>query len=160
MCFDVQVTDGSVIVLVPKQNSAYNISNSSTFTKSLSRYGTILFFPSPQLLTLVTNFTFIQSCSFGIIVLIGLHCCSFHFPLTENSTKQEYNGLWWTADKAPTVWRFKLRSLAVCKHSRSKCNNSELSDNNFNFLRHKDPECFIMPNNCLIVVVVQLWIML
>lgn len=35
-----QVTDGSVIALVPKQNSAYNISNSSTFTKSLSRYGT------------------------------------------------------------------------------------------------------------------------
>lgn len=34
-----QVTDGSVIALVPKQNSAYNISNSSTFTKSLSRYG-------------------------------------------------------------------------------------------------------------------------
>lgn len=38
--FVVQVTDGSVIALVPKQNSAYNISNSSTFTKSLSRYGT------------------------------------------------------------------------------------------------------------------------
>ncbi|KAF6731883.1 Plexin-A1 [Oryzias melastigma] len=35
-----QVMDGSVIALVPKQNSAYNISNSSTFTKSLSRYGT------------------------------------------------------------------------------------------------------------------------
>lgn len=35
-----QVTDGSLIALVPKQNSAYNISNSSTFTKSLSRYGT------------------------------------------------------------------------------------------------------------------------
>lgn len=34
-----QVTDGSVIALVPKQNSAYNISNSSTITKSLSRYG-------------------------------------------------------------------------------------------------------------------------
>ncbi|RXN32550.1 plexin-A1 isoform X2 [Labeo rohita] len=34
-----QVTDGSAIALVPKQNSAYNISNSSTFTKSLSRYG-------------------------------------------------------------------------------------------------------------------------
>ncbi|MGH0157268.1 UNVERIFIED_CONTAM: hypothetical protein FKN15_033323 [Acipenser sinensis] len=33
-----QVTDGSLIALVPKQNSAYNISNSSTFTKSLSRY--------------------------------------------------------------------------------------------------------------------------
>lgn len=44
MRFDVQVTDGSVIALVPKQNSASNISNSSTFTKSLSRYGTILFF--------------------------------------------------------------------------------------------------------------------
>lgn len=41
VCFHVQVTDGSVIALVPKQNSAYNISNSSTFTKSLSRYGTI-----------------------------------------------------------------------------------------------------------------------
>ena len=38
--FCMQVTDGSVIALVPKQNSAYNISNSSTFTKSLSRYGT------------------------------------------------------------------------------------------------------------------------
>lgn len=34
-----QVTDGSSVALVPKQNSAYNISNSSTFTKSLSRYG-------------------------------------------------------------------------------------------------------------------------
>nr|XP_061829776.1 plexin-A1-like isoform X2 [Nerophis lumbriciformis] len=37
-----QVTDGSVIALVPKQNSAYNISNSSTFTKSLSRYESML----------------------------------------------------------------------------------------------------------------------
>ncbi|KAL4593649.1 hypothetical protein GN956_G26421, partial [Arapaima gigas] len=36
------VTDGSVIALVPKQNSAYNISNSSTFTKSLSRYESML----------------------------------------------------------------------------------------------------------------------
>lgn len=27
------------MALVPKQTSAYNISNSSTFTKSLSRYG-------------------------------------------------------------------------------------------------------------------------
>lgn len=36
-CF--QVTDGSSVALVPKQTSAYNISNSSTFTKSLSRYG-------------------------------------------------------------------------------------------------------------------------
>ncbi len=41
VCVFMQVTDGSVIALVPKQNSAYNISNSSTFTKSLSRYGTI-----------------------------------------------------------------------------------------------------------------------
>uniref|UniRef100_A0A3P9LQN9 Plexin-A1 n=2 Tax=Oryzias latipes TaxID=8090 RepID=A0A3P9LQN9_ORYLA len=37
-----QVTDSSVIALVPKQNSAYNISNSSTFTKSLSRYESML----------------------------------------------------------------------------------------------------------------------
>ncbi|XP_035379988.1 plexin-A1b, partial [Electrophorus electricus] len=37
-----QVTDGSVMALVPKQNSAYNISNSSTFTKSLSRYESML----------------------------------------------------------------------------------------------------------------------
>ncbi|XP_028824338.1 plexin-A1-like [Denticeps clupeoides] len=37
-----QVTDGSIIALVPKQNSAYNISNSSTFTKSLSRYESML----------------------------------------------------------------------------------------------------------------------
>uniref|UniRef100_A0A4W5KTE2 Plexin A1 n=1 Tax=Hucho hucho TaxID=62062 RepID=A0A4W5KTE2_9TELE len=37
-----QVTDGSVIALVAKQNSAYNISNSSTFTKSLSRYESML----------------------------------------------------------------------------------------------------------------------
>ncbi|XP_027873927.1 plexin-A1-like isoform X1 [Xiphophorus couchianus] len=37
-----QVTDASVIALVPKQNSAYNISNSSTFTKSLSRYESML----------------------------------------------------------------------------------------------------------------------
>ncbi|XP_022533004.2 plexin-A1 [Astyanax mexicanus] len=37
-----QVTDGSVIALVPKQNSAYNICNSSTFTKSLSRYESML----------------------------------------------------------------------------------------------------------------------
>ena len=33
------MTDGSSVALVPKQTSAYNISNSSTFTKSLSRYG-------------------------------------------------------------------------------------------------------------------------
>ncbi|XP_059353725.1 plexin-A1b [Carassius carassius] len=37
-----QVTDGSAIALVAKQNSAYNISNSSTFTKSLSRYESML----------------------------------------------------------------------------------------------------------------------
>ncbi|XP_039628662.1 plexin-A1-like isoform X1 [Polypterus senegalus] len=37
-----QVNDGSIIALVPKQNSAYNISNSSTFTKSLSRYESML----------------------------------------------------------------------------------------------------------------------
>ncbi|KAF3860045.1 hypothetical protein F7725_000300 [Dissostichus mawsoni] len=37
-----KVTDGSLIALVPKQNSAYNISNSSTFTKSLSRYESML----------------------------------------------------------------------------------------------------------------------
>uniref|UniRef100_A0A4W5P4B4 Plexin-A1 n=1 Tax=Hucho hucho TaxID=62062 RepID=A0A4W5P4B4_9TELE len=37
-----QVTDGSVIALVPKQNSAYNISTSSTFTKSLNRYESML----------------------------------------------------------------------------------------------------------------------
>uniref|UniRef100_A0A8C7ZNR2 Plexin-A1 n=1 Tax=Oryzias sinensis TaxID=183150 RepID=A0A8C7ZNR2_9TELE len=37
-----QVMDGSVIALVPKQNSAYNISNSSTLTKSLSRYESML----------------------------------------------------------------------------------------------------------------------
>ncbi|XP_060691320.1 plexin-A1-like isoform X1 [Hemiscyllium ocellatum] len=37
-----QVTDGSLIALVPKQTSAYNISNSSTFTKSLSRYESML----------------------------------------------------------------------------------------------------------------------
>ncbi|XP_053704839.1 plexin-A1-like isoform X2 [Synchiropus splendidus] len=37
-----QVADGSVIALVAKQNSAYNISNSSTFTKSLSRYESML----------------------------------------------------------------------------------------------------------------------
>ncbi|CAI9601031.1 unnamed protein product, partial [Staurois parvus] len=37
-----QVIDGSSVALVPKQNSAYNISNSSTFTKSLSRYESML----------------------------------------------------------------------------------------------------------------------
>ncbi|KFR11117.1 Plexin-A1, partial [Opisthocomus hoazin] len=37
-----QVTDSSSVALVPKQNSAYNISNSSTFTKSLSRYESML----------------------------------------------------------------------------------------------------------------------
>ncbi|XP_053576814.1 plexin-A1 isoform X2 [Bombina bombina] len=37
-----QVMDGSSVALVPKQNSAYNISNSSTFTKSLSRYESML----------------------------------------------------------------------------------------------------------------------
>ncbi|XP_064422468.1 plexin-A1 [Latimeria chalumnae] len=37
-----QVTDGSIVALVPKQTSAYNISNSSTFTKSLSRYESML----------------------------------------------------------------------------------------------------------------------
>lgn len=43
-----QVTDGSLIALVPKQNSAYNISNSSTFTKSLSRYESMLRTSSPD----------------------------------------------------------------------------------------------------------------
>lgn len=34
-----QVTDGSLVALVPKQVSAYNLANSFTFTRSLSRYG-------------------------------------------------------------------------------------------------------------------------
>lgn len=34
-----QVTDGSSVALVPKQTSAYNISNCPPLTKSLSRYG-------------------------------------------------------------------------------------------------------------------------
>uniref|UniRef100_A0A8C6EY76 Plexin A1 n=1 Tax=Marmota marmota marmota TaxID=9994 RepID=A0A8C6EY76_MARMA len=40
--YQVPVTDGSSVALVPKQTSAYNISNSSTFTKSLSRYESML----------------------------------------------------------------------------------------------------------------------
>lgn len=36
---DLQVTDGSLVALVPKQVSAYNMANSFTFTRSLSRYG-------------------------------------------------------------------------------------------------------------------------
>ncbi|XP_067832342.1 plexin A3-like, partial [Heptranchias perlo] len=37
-----QVTDGSAVALVPKQISAYNIVNSFTFTRSLSRYESML----------------------------------------------------------------------------------------------------------------------
>ncbi|XP_028923456.1 plexin-A3 [Ornithorhynchus anatinus] len=37
-----QVTDGSIVALVPKQISAYNIANSFTFTRSLSRYESLL----------------------------------------------------------------------------------------------------------------------
>ncbi|XP_038638490.1 plexin A3-like [Scyliorhinus canicula] len=37
-----QVTDGSAVALVPKQISAYNIANSFTFTRSLSRYESML----------------------------------------------------------------------------------------------------------------------
>ena len=37
-----QVTDGSLVALVPKQVSAYNMANSFTFTRSLSRYGKCL----------------------------------------------------------------------------------------------------------------------
>uniref|UniRef100_A0A8B9LPK5 Plexin A3 n=1 Tax=Astyanax mexicanus TaxID=7994 RepID=A0A8B9LPK5_ASTMX len=37
-----QVTDGSVVALVQKQVSAYNIANSFTFTRSLSRYESLL----------------------------------------------------------------------------------------------------------------------
>ena len=33
------MTDGSLVALVQKQVSAYNIANSFTFTRSLSRYG-------------------------------------------------------------------------------------------------------------------------
>ena len=33
------MTDGSLVALVPKQVSAYNMANSFTFTRSLSRYG-------------------------------------------------------------------------------------------------------------------------
>ncbi|KAL0600081.1 Plexin-A4, partial [Plecturocebus cupreus] len=40
--WDCLVTDGSSVALVPKQTSAYSISNSSTFTKSLSRYESML----------------------------------------------------------------------------------------------------------------------
>lgn len=36
------MTDGSLVALVPKQVSAYNMANSFTFTRSLSRYGTCL----------------------------------------------------------------------------------------------------------------------
>nr|XP_033778727.1 plexin-A3 isoform X2 [Geotrypetes seraphini] len=37
-----QMTDGSTVALVPKQISAYNIANSFTFTRSLSRYESLL----------------------------------------------------------------------------------------------------------------------
>uniref|UniRef100_A0A8C5D0I5 Plexin A3 n=1 Tax=Gadus morhua TaxID=8049 RepID=A0A8C5D0I5_GADMO len=37
-----QVTDGSLVALVQKQVSAYNIANSFTFTRSLSRYESLL----------------------------------------------------------------------------------------------------------------------
>ncbi|XP_078062287.1 plexin A3-like, partial [Mustelus asterias] len=37
-----QMTDGSAVALVPKQISAYNIANSFTFTRSLSRYESML----------------------------------------------------------------------------------------------------------------------
>ncbi|KAM6151718.1 plexin-A3 isoform 2-T2 [Rhynchocyon petersi] len=37
-----QVTDGSLVALVPKQISAYNMANSFTFTRSLSRYESLL----------------------------------------------------------------------------------------------------------------------
>ncbi|KAG8513828.1 Plexin-A3 [Galemys pyrenaicus] len=37
-----QVTDGSLVALVPKQGSAYNMANSFTFTRSLSRYESLL----------------------------------------------------------------------------------------------------------------------
>ncbi|XP_043936201.1 plexin-A3 [Protopterus annectens] len=37
-----QVTDGSTVALIPKQISAYNIANSFTFTRSLSRYESLL----------------------------------------------------------------------------------------------------------------------
>ncbi|XP_053329094.1 plexin-A3, partial [Spea bombifrons] len=37
-----QVTDGSTVALIPKQVSAYNITNSFTFTRSLSRYESLL----------------------------------------------------------------------------------------------------------------------
>lgn len=37
-----QVTDGSLVALVPKQVSAYNMASSFTFTRSLSRYGRYL----------------------------------------------------------------------------------------------------------------------
>ncbi|XP_031516658.1 plexin-A3 isoform X4 [Papio anubis] len=37
-----QVTDGSLVALVPKQVSAYNMANSFTFTRSLSRYESLL----------------------------------------------------------------------------------------------------------------------
>ena len=38
-----QVTDGSLVALVQKQVSAYNIANSITFTRSLRRYGACVF---------------------------------------------------------------------------------------------------------------------
>jgi hypothetical protein len=47
---DLQVTDGSLVALVPKQVSAYNMANSFTFTRSLSRYGRYPYcggFPGP-----------------------------------------------------------------------------------------------------------------
>uniref|UniRef100_G3U6R3 Plexin-A3 n=1 Tax=Loxodonta africana TaxID=9785 RepID=G3U6R3_LOXAF len=37
-----QVTDGSLVALVPKQVSAYNMASSFTFTRSLSRYESLL----------------------------------------------------------------------------------------------------------------------
>lgn len=69
--FVVQVTDGSVIALVPKQNSAYNISNSSTFTKSLSRYGAPRFPPSPL---------------HSIEIIPSMICASAHLPSTSRSS--------------------------------------------------------------------------
>lgn len=63
--FFAQVTDGSVVALVQKQVSAYNIANSFTFTRSLSRYGTL----SP-LLSSTSSMT--DPC---LLLLLLIICC-------------------------------------------------------------------------------------
>lgn len=116
--FFAQVTDGSVVALVQKQVSAYNIANSFTFTRSLSRYGTL----SP-LLSSTSSVT--DPCLFlllPVICCLGKKLPLFTDPAPTLLIKILRKTAPFVSDPCDKVNSFYLKSRSVqlyCFHHRS-----------------------------------------